>query len=257
MRKLRESWNRLPRWSRAALNIGLIAVLLLVIYFCIDAPALTVRHQYRRAEQANLVGPGVIVDILDREDYNEFAHTVVAETENGVIFCGISDSRSEMLSYREKAGDITVLAAPTHTIGEWARDLADHRLPVYVFDDYPQAAWAELELAVSGAYQVDNENFGTFSEVFSLAAERESDGFFRFFIDAPFAYPGDQGVRAAAAQMLSRISNGFYWHGYDSHLIDQTAAATVRLYDGNGNVLIEKDLTLRTLAGEVNMERAQ
>ena len=262
MKTIRRIWGNIPRRIRACLNLVAILLTVLTFYVCIGSPAFTLEQRFRRQEKAHLVGPGEIVDHLDRYIYPEFDDVLVAETENGVIFYAVYESDElfekyayETFSYREKWGDLTVLAPPSMWMN-WNWDEWEHPLPIYLFDEYPAAVRAELDLRAVGRYQVDNDTFSVCDVDFSVSANRFSDGIFRFLLVAPKG----NGVRLAAAQLITEISTtAESWPKANSLGYQKApyAEITVRLYDEEDNLIVEENLTLRTVAGEAQAKRGE
>lgn len=243
-RKLKKLFNRIPRPAKAIFCATCAVALAILYYIALGSPAFTFEQEFRRAEKANLVGPSKILDTLEGE-YAEFDRMIVGETEHGICFFGEeittvyrgSDyKREEMMftfSYREKTGNITVLAAPNYTAALW--DQFTYSIPVYVFDCYPEAVRAELELTITGTYSyhsTGNMMITDFSERFSAEAERTGEGFFRFMLktsDKDSAY---------ALKLLSDLSSSKMFN--TSKDVDTVVPGTVRLYDENGNLIIEQ-----------------
>lgn len=253
-RQKRNDPRRRPLWTFLCL-FG-IALLLAASYIAIGSPTLTFEQEFRRAEKANLVGPSQIVDVLDGT-YGEFDKMIVGETEYGVCFFGgktmtvyrnSNRGKEEMVytfSYREKTGDITVLAAPNHGGAFWGEHGIS--LPVYVFDCYPAAVRAELELTVTGSdvRTVNDETVITdFTESFAAEAVRTEDGFFRFLLDSRDI------CSAYALCLLSDLSgNGMY---YTNKHIDSVVPGTVRLYDENSKLILEQAFEICSAIAEAH-----
>lgn len=260
MKSIKNTWLRLPRHIRAAANILLVLVLVFLFYYSLGCPTFTTEQAFRRAEKANLVGPSTIVDILDQETYDEFDQTIVAETEYGVIFYCTDDTWEPVFSYREKMGSLTVLAPPSLPFG-WGLDSWNRSLPVYVFDDYPEAVRAELDLHIQGTYEYSSNSVPQvveFDKAYSLSAHREKDGFFRFFINAEFTgniwTDETLGADGFAPWYLSQVCTVDMWSS-ESREVEPAIPATVRLYDENDTLIIEESLTIRSVVGEAHAER--
>ncbi len=143
-------------------------------------------------------------------------------------------------SYREKTGDITVLAAPNCSMS--ILGLPHIYLPVYVFDCYPEAVRAELELTVTGRdTHISNEDKITidYSEHFCAEAERTGDGFFRFLLDAKDT------PRICALRLLSDLCGNQMFSTNKN--IDAIVPGIVRLYDQSGNLILEKEFEIRSV----------
>lgn len=257
MKAIKRFWINIPRQIRACFNIMVILFLMLIIYVSLGSPVFTLEQRFRRAEKAHLVGPGEIVDQTKWGLYSQFTDLLVAETEYGVIFYGYWDQRYplenyEVFSYREKMGKLTFLAPPSLGFS-WAFDSFDRTVPLYLFDEYPEAVRAEASVHSQGIHQV-NDTKTPFDVRFEISADRFADGVFRFLLELKSGDP----LRQAAAQLLTEISttaeswpyantSGFYKQPH--------ADVTVRLYDENDNLIVEEDLTLRTVSGEAQYKQ--
>ena len=252
MKAIKRFWGNIPRRIRAGLNILIILLLLLTFYLSIGSPVFTLHQRFRRQEKAHLVGPGVIVDHVDRGIYLEYTDLLVAETENGVIFYGYWDQRYpyddyETFSYREKTGKLTFLAPPSLGFS-WAFDSFERTVPLYLFDDYPDAVRAEASVHAKGTYQVNAEH-NRFDMRFEVSADRFADGVFRFLLELESGQP----LKLAAAKMLTEISTTAESWPYSTTSAfhkDPHANITIRLYDEQDNLIAEEDLVLRTVSGE-------
>lgn len=260
MKKIKRIWGNIPRKIRVCLNVIAILLTLLTFFYCVGYPVLTLEQRFRRAEKAHLVGPGEIVDHLDWSIYPQFHDILVAETENGVSFYAVYESDElfkrynyEIFSYREKWGDLTVLAPPSMWMN-WNWNEWDQSLPIYLFDENPAAIRAELDIHAVGRYQVDNDSYDVCDVDFSLEADRFDEGIFRFILTVP----AKQKEGLAAAQLLTEISTTMESWPYansQAYLKEPYADITVRLYDGDGNLIVEKDLVLRTASAEAQFKQ--
>lgn len=252
MKAIKRFWGNIPRRIRAGLNILVILFLLLIFYVSIGSPVFTLEQRFRQLEKAHLVGPGEIVDHVGYNLYPEYTDLLVAETEKGVIFYGYVDQRYpyedyESFSYREKTGKLTFLAPPAAPFG-WYFDSFGRTVPLYLFDDYPDAVRAEASVHVKGSYQVNNEKH-PFDMRFEVSANRFSDGVFRFLLELESGQP----LKLAAAQMLTEISTtaeSWPFTNTNAYRKEPHADITIRLYDAQDNLIAEEDLVLRTVSGE-------
>lgn len=260
MKRIKRLWENIPRKIRVCLNVIATLLTVLTFFYCVGFPVLTLEQGFRRQEKAHLVGPGEIVDHLDWSIYPQFHDVLVAETGHGVSFYAVYEADElfkrytyEVFSYREKWGNLTVLAPPSMW-PNWNWDNWDHDLPIYLFDEYPEAVRAQMDLHVVGRYQVDNDNYDVCDVNFRVEADRFRDGIFRFILTAPQW----QKEKLAAAQLLTEISTtGESWPGANSrgHYKEPHADITVRLYDENDSLILEEDLTLRTVSGEAQFKQ--
>lgn len=246
MRKVKELLSRIPRPVKALFFVLCALSVALLYYIAKDSPTLSFEQEFRRAEKANLVGPSRIIEVWDSQ-CSDFEQMIVGETDHGICFFGSysttvhyssSFQREETLftfSYREKTGDLTVLAAPTRSSPIFEE--IGYSLPVYIFDNYPQAMRAELELTVTGSNTrvVSGEKVTTnYSKRFAAKAERTGEGFFRFLLEAKTA------PNTYALQMLSELSGNVMYGGGE----DTVVPGTVRLYDAEGNLILEQEFEI-------------
>ena len=250
MRRLKRLCPRIPRPAKAIFCTFCAIALAILYYIALSSPPLSFEQEFRRADKANLVGPSRIVDGME-ENCSDFEQMIVGETEHGVCFFGRREitvhrgsnyEREEMMytfSYREKTGDITVLAAPSRSIS--ILGFPPIYLPVYVFDCYPEAVRAELELTITGTdtHISNGETITTnFSEHFRVEAERTGDDFFRFLLDA------QDTPRIYALRLLSDLSGNEMFNTNKN--IDVVVPGVVRLYDQSGNLILEKEFAIRS-----------
>lgn len=273
MRKIRETWSKIPRPLRAITNMVLI-LLLAYLHWCSNGKLINSDTlEYRRIEQMQMLGPGTIVHELYArygheeypiDTYTEYDHTIVAETEYGIIFCGMSrytsSQRKTTMSYQEKTGDIT-LAVPPSDLWEWGSRNWEIHLPIYVFHEYPEAVRAELDVIIEGVWEssYNSDSYsGTieqpYTKTYSLKSIHQTEDFFLFRIDVPDiieqanrvetylvtqperVWETMQGVEGDAPQLLSRLLNP----GVYSNVQSGCAEGTIRLYDESENLIAEQ-----------------
>lgn len=264
MRKILTAWRSIPRKIRAMVNIGAVLLLAFLFYMSIGSPAFTTEQAFRRAEKIHMVGPSTIVDTLDWDDFAMFETLIVGETDYGVIFYGEyriyasdvwpqwpqTEVRKPVFSYREKTGDLTVLAPPVAAFGLSGFDYGT-QLPVYLFDAYPDAVRAELEMTVTGTVSayINGELVDTeFSHTFSEEATRLHPGYFRF----------DLRASGEVLDYISHISNGssLYRSLTDSEKYARIPV-TVRLYDENDRLIMETERFIQTPAAQAHEDQGQ
>lgn len=241
--KCKKLFPRIPRSVRAIINLVLAIVFAAVFYLAIGCPTLSFTQEFRRAERAHMVGRSKIVDhIRNHQDYDKM---LIAETEHGVCFFGrfeviTGHNQKEhrySFTYYEKTGDVTVAVAPTISGSVW--NFPGFHLPIYVFDDHPEAVRAEIKTTVSGnySYSSDGKNFTVpFTEPFTAEANRSGDGYFRFTLKS------DDEMSARALGLLSDIASGGI---VSSSQQDTVIPFTVRLYDGQDQLILEKNLEIK------------
>ena len=248
MKKLKHLQNKIPRPCRAVCNLVFSLAIAAVFYVCIDSPAFSQAHQFRRAERAGLVGPSTILfnDKIDKYDYSNL---IVGETEHGVLTYATDDGL-QSFNYFKKTGDITVISAPKGFF-TWGSEYWEVDLPVFVIDDHPEAVRAELALSVKGTFEY-NHNMEhivqPLDQHFSDEAEREHDGIFCFTFNLPFIDPLDKyGTwldvgHGADGFALDALSHAFTNKGLRD--FEGIITAIVRLYDESSKLIIERELLL-------------
>lgn len=250
--KLKRLLNRIPRPVRAGFYTICVLVLAVCYYVALDCPTLTFRQEFRRAEKINLVGPSTIVDTLN-DKYDEYDKMIVGETPCGICFFGryydsypyddSSEKKRYHFSYIEKTGDITIAAAPNVWGMFWEFHGFKQSLPVYLFVEEPNAVRAEIVVTVSGTYdQFAGQTVEVgYKRTFKAEATRIRSGVFRFWFTA------NDTAGLAALRSFSGATGGNPNDARDEYL---TAAypTTVRLYDKNDNLILERELIIGNTA---------
>lgn len=221
MKTLRLFFRNIPRKTKILLNILLVFLLAFWSYLLLGSPA-DIETLYRRAEKANLVGPGNILAVVDAPEQG-YTHIVLAEDGNHVMayFRDPEDARRTRFVYRERSRGMVLLSLPAdNTTAPLTAPL-----PVFLFDGYDSAFRAELSLSLPDGS----------SAIGPLCARRENPGCFRFALDARELSP-------AHGQLVSRLRllSGNTMAAPDS----LTLCARVRLYDEKDALLTEISLTL-------------
>lgn len=156
------------RKLKTCLLIACIPVLVLVFYALLDFKPMPFIAQYRLAEKAAMVGPGEILGIstIKPTPASTAYKVVAARTEQGVI---LYDSE---LYYRKDLGEPAILVAGSEHYSQFTAN----SLPLVLFDEFPEAVWAEIELEVT-------EGFGSSSKLgttYRMEAARQQEGYFLF-----------------------------------------------------------------------------
>lgn len=242
MKKQRYFWSRLTHWKKVAVYLPVIALLIYLLYFFAGCPPFSPVHRYYRAARDHLVGPGKVLAHLELEKM-DYTDLILAEDEENVILyiTHEHDFEPAELACREKTGDLTVLAAPSYRGGSWSVALEQH-LPVFLFDEYPEAVRAEMELTLSTHYSGED-----FSKTYSLESAREYEGFFQFDIFAHNA----EGLKAEGYALYS-FSN-LSANALNPHM-GTAVPVTVRLYDSNNRLILERQLEVRSTAGQAHTQ---
>lgn len=238
---MKQPWSKRKKIIR---NLLIIFLAVGLIYMAAGSPILFPRVRMRIEEKQAAIGPSVIIDERSRDEYPEFQKLLVGKTEYGYVFYSMRDWTSDTLSYRKKAGDMTLLAAPTS--GEnWHTRTQERTLPIYLFHEYPAAVRAELELTIIGDRSDPAYYELPFTRHYTLEATRENGQFFLFYIYVPQSET-ELGIDGLAPQLFSEIC-----HSFSSYSANQKAYATVRLYGANGALLAEKELVVGSKMAEI------
>lgn len=247
MKKWEWAWwsqfrSRFPRPVRSMANLLLAMALLFLLYAYNGSPDANLIQAFRREEERNLIGPGNILGTVAVDESIGYDRLLLAETADGVILYCYNDGNFSILGkrrqsslegtmvYREKGEHVTVMAAPSYYVHGFYDDVA---LPVILFDSYPQAVRAELDLYLNA------HNLGLGESIWNVEARRENSGYFLFEL---MADSGDQiqfETDAAAISNLGKMfeSGAGFSDGFP---------AAVRLYDKADNLILEEDFTVHS-----------
>jgi hypothetical protein len=103
---------------------------------------------------------------------------------------------------------------------------------VFVFDNYPEAVRAELDITLQATYAGEY-----FEKAYSLKSTRKNQGYFQFTLSA--ISPQGLGAEGYALQIFSLLS------GYGGRsLPDAAIPATVRLYDKDDQLICAHTLEI-------------
>lgn len=245
MKMWKNPLRHLPRSVRAILNVLGTALLLFLFYLSIGSPAFTSEQQFRREEKSNLVGPAKILNTVSLEDYSYYPYDklLLATSAEGVtLFCYDEEKleRNEFV-YRKKMGDITVLSFPG--IGHSVETATYVRIPIILFDSFPEAVRAKMEIELIEKYSDETE----FRKVYTLESERDVDGYFLFTLSA--SNLEQLGREGRAIWQLTNISDDNPFNNSPKVAIP----ITVRFFNQESSVICERTLLLRSPAGEVHI----
>lgn len=245
-RRFLSCWTRLPRPLRVLILLAGIVTAAFFTYLFRGSPAFTDEQRYRLAERANLVGPAQILDIQDIPLSKSYAYNriVIADDGDGIILYvwNTELNRYDTLLYRQKVGDVTVYPAQISRFVYDLRGSKEFILPVYAFDNFPEAVHAELDLTLN--YGLNGTDY-TFE--YSLQAAREKAGFFSFYIHAT----NPSTAEAMALDAFSFLTGSRSYSGLD---LEEGAVAEIRLYDSNDMLLYEETLIIRPSFMETMIE---
>lgn len=255
MKRIRRFWGDLPRRARIIINLMAISLMAFCTHTFLGSPAFTVEQRFRQLEQANMVGPARIIDNIELVPYN-YLNLILADDGDGVIFYLYADFRhgTEAFYYREKNGDLTVLAAPNLT--HFTSQEFEVELPIFLFDNYPKAQRAQLQFTLS-----ETLNDVYFEKEYILDSHREESGLFRFNLHAESdnwyiddwgqAKGTPLGAEGAALEQLSGMS------GYADSFNLRPQTVTVRLWNANDELILEEDILLHCVAGQAHTEQGE
>ena len=223
MKKLLKRWQQLPAKFRACTNIALICLCVLLIYIFVGAPAMTPQEAFRRAEKAQLVGPAEILEDLHVGGY-PYSRLILADDGDGVILFTYNrwNAAATDLLYVEKAGDLTIAAAPDQTFYPKENHAS---VAIILFHEGSRAVRAELEFCLTADYEGE-----THEKTYSLQSLMTLDRCFLFSIETH-----SQSALGAEGQLLLQLqsANG------------SAIPATVRLFDQDDNLIREETVLIQ------------
>lgn len=231
-------------WKLKTLVAGLITILVsFLIYLALGRPVFTIEQAFRRETARNLLGTATILgtESIDCVHYGYNYNTlIVAETDHGSILYCTRLNHAEELYYRENNTDLTVMALPNGGMSWYYGE--PRQLNVVLFDDYPNAVRAELEMLVNCDTPMPGIQYH-----YKLTAQRQNRGYFRF-IHSVIRSENSLNTDNMAMKILTDITSMphvdefYYW--------ECTIPTTVRLYDQNDNLIVEKTFELRSIGAE-------
>ena len=233
----------LPRPAQAIIYTFAIFLCLTTTLIAIHFPIPTPEAQFRRLEQGYMVGPAQILGTETVSDNGERLLIAASDTElmlyryteDAFSLFADKEKLSTDLVCREKHGDLTILAAGGRNPHFFSSQ--DLNLPIILFDQYPQAVRAEVELSFFlGTWE---EKDGTIirDEInLLLHSSRSNDGYFYFSIHCPI---GEDQRYISDLQNLAEVSAGCGYHF--------PIPATVRLYDANNQLIVDEIIYFRTV----------
>lgn len=247
-------WRTISRPLRVLLLLVGTALTCFFIYVFLGSPTFTDEQRYRRAEKANLVGPAKILDIQELPELkrNDYDRIIIADDGDGIIMYLWNTEQKfyEKLAYRKKAGDVTVYAAPIVDIFYDWDDFEEVILPVYAFDNFPNAIRAELDLTL--------EIWETVVEPpiyhYKLESTREKSGFLCFLID--IGKPSNSLSKEEGYALYSITALTDQRTPRELHP-ERGARAVIRLYNKDDVLIHEETLDIHTTAMEKLIERGE
>lgn len=254
---MKKHFHFIPRPLKVLLYFCGILCLSFLIYIFIGAPAFSVEHRYRRAERANLVGPAEILDIIELSPVLDetYDRMVIADVDDAVILymCDTSNWKPDKLAYRQKQGKVTVFAAPYIPIIH--HNDHEFEIPIILFDDFPQAVHAQIELELYSIQDTHAIPHTALPQKFFGEADRKKSGYFCFYIKSPdFSWfgPGKESEEPTLATLCKLTEKSFY--RVDPNII---LPVTVKLFDSKNQLVYEETVLIRDIVGDAHYRRAE
>lgn len=230
---LRKGWLRLPKSVRGMSGV-LVCLLLLatvVLYVCwLMLPQIDPERAFRLEEKRILKGPSEILEtvLLEGEYYDR---VILAEDVDGIAVYGYNSTNvtnEEKFAYYEKTGDITLVRLPLRYSGSYG--IYPLKAAVAVFDNYPDAVRAQLDMTRCADAPLVND--GEYEDTWTciLEAERRNNRYFLFELNSG----EDDGT--PEWEWKTSCLYEFFDGG------DHQYPATLRLYDAEGNLVLEKNV---------------
>jgi len=156
MKKLKRLFDRIPRIVRILIDLLLAVALLLCWYIAKGSPAFGEEAAFRRAEQAGMVGPSVLLDRLFTSSDWPFVNynlLLIGDDGDSILFYTMhtgrntSTSMDNVLTRREKTDGILLTTLPSDGV-----PFAHQRptsVPLLLFVDDPAAVKATVRLTMS------------------------------------------------------------------------------------------------------------
>lgn len=235
-------------WKRRTIILLLLTPIILILaYHAMGCPVLTAEQGFHRAAKEHALGTTSILgtESIITNDYGyQYDTLIVAETNYGAIVYCTKRNTYEQLYYREKTNSLTVMALPN---GGWSWEIDQPRqLNVILFDDYPEAVRAELDITVDWPYDFNNFTPDGVFYRYQLNAERNAEGYFRFVHTIYGSdYIDNDNV---AMRILTDVS--CKRQVAESDYRELEIPVTARLYDRNDNLVIEQSFFIRSIDAE-------
>lgn len=183
MKQLRQALDRIPRIVRILIDLLLAAVLLLCWYIAKGSPAFGEEATFRRAEQAAMVGPSVLLDRLyTRSDWPFVNYNLLLIGDDGdsVLFYTMqtgkrSTSMDNVLTRREKTDGVLLTALPSDAVFSHYLETA-LSVPLLLFVDDPAAVKATVRLTMSDGSVLTMTQIRDWHN-HELLSESERDGY--------------------------------------------------------------------------------
>jgi len=241
----------IPRSVRAILNLVIIGIVIFALYVSQGSPTFSATDQFRREEIRQMVGPAKILNNISLKKYtvnNSYNRLIIAASDDSATLYLYHNTNTRKMpnNYskfvcRKKQGNITVLAVPS-IMHEYDTS-ANLRIPVIVFDCFPEAVRAEMEIELYSNYIHDIY----FRRMYQLEATRNVDGYFLFDLENDSAYDGS----GTAMKILTMTSSDMEYNSF----VDAPIPVTVRFYDKNNVLISTESVEIRSVSGEAHTKR--
>lgn len=237
--KIAEKWkrftspliSRIPRLSRpwrVARNLVCIVLGVYLIWLFAGAGALTAERAFRRAEKQDMVGPSEI--LLERREGDQVTFT--GRTESG-YYIGTFAKDANLLGgwytrgrlFVDRQEDVTFSVAKC----EWGGFGTDYVDLLLLCDD-PAVSRGEAEITIAGSGRL-NGKWYDFDEVYTVEFLPAAKGVLSGWLEA--ASEDDWSWES----QLERLMLG--------SLYTKATPVTIRLYDGGGELLLERSMEYR------------
>ena len=274
MKQLRQALDRIPRIVRILIDLLLAAVLLLCWYIAKGSPAFGEEATFRRAEQAAMVGPSVLLDRLyTRSDWPFVNYNLLLIGDDGdsVLFYTMqtgkrSTSMDNVLTRREKTDGVLLTALPSDAVFSHYLETA-LSVPLLLFVDDPAAVKATVRLTMSDGSVLTMTQIRDWHNS-GLIRESERGGSMtgnvreRFFL---FVHPVFTDPQRDWAAEYEQFGTDDEWQTDWIDLLYTNARhagssgewpAVVELYDADDRLIRTVDYTIRSRAGDAQAGRA-
>ena len=236
--------GRFPRKARIALDLLLTAVLLLIVYIAVGCPAFGEEAEFRRAEQAAMLGPSVILDRYFTEPdwpWPSVAYdlTIVGDDGDAILFYTYCSGRrtTEMdgwITRCEKKDGLLLTTIPSSVILPYS--FSDEReeatVPLLLFADDPDAVKATVELRLpNGETRTMTQLRGHPGNLDKKTQGPIKEHYFRFALN------GDRADWDSWMYELMRTNMRYSY-------TDTEFPATIRLYDSEGRLLRTAEVSI-------------
>ena len=180
---------------------------------------------------------------------------VIADVDDAVILymCDTSNWKPDKLAYRQKQGKVTVFAAPYIPIIH--HNDHEFEIPIILFDDFPQAVHAQIELELYSIQDTHAIPHTALPQKFFGEADRKKSGYFCFYIKSPdFSWfgPGKESEEPTLATLCKLTEKSFY--RVDPNII---LPVTVKLFDSKNQLVYEETVLIRDIVGDAHYRRAE